>query len=226
MHHITKEPKYYIYRHTKIGTSEVFYIGLGGTDKYERAYRVRGRNEGWKEAYNDSGREVEILAHGLTIYEAEELERILIPYYGRIDKGTGTLTNKNNGGRGNVGCIKTEEQKKKQSESVTGDKHPNWGKKLSDETKKLISKVHLGKPKSKEHIQKMIEYRTGRNLRGEHPNALKVKDTVTDVIYSCIEDASDAFNIKYKTLHSYLRGYIKNPTTLILYEQKLNNHEK
>jgi group I intron endonuclease len=60
--------------------------------------------------------------------------------------------NMTKGGDGIFGCKRSEETKKKISESLKGEKHPNYkkapwnkGKKTSEETKKKLSLSHKGK---------------------------------------------------------------------------------
>lgn len=60
---------------------------------------------------------------------------------------------------------KTEEHKRKISESISGTNHPNYGKHLSEETKKKISSFHIGKKLSKEHIANIIKFHA--HLKGE-----------------------------------------------------------
>ena len=63
-----------------------------------------------------------------------------------------------------IAC-KTEDEikeiRRKQSNSLKGEKHPLYGTKLSEETKRKISESEKGKKISKESIQKAIESRKG-----------------------------------------------------------------
>ncbi len=57
---------------------------------------------------------------------------------------------------------KTASLKERLSYSLRGDKHPNFGKKLSEETKEKIRKKHLGKLMSNESRKKMSEAKKGK----------------------------------------------------------------
>lgn len=39
----------YVYKHIRLDTNEIFYIGIGSDKKHLRAYSQRGRNKMWKE---------------------------------------------------------------------------------------------------------------------------------------------------------------------------------
>ncbi len=122
----------YVYRHTKLGTSEVFYIGIGNQPKYSRAYTKNGRNKWWTKVVEKYGFEVEILSHNITWDAACQLECILIDYYKRADCCGGTLVNLTDGGEGTVGVIKTQEQinnwKKSNKGNQDGEKNIMFGK--------------------------------------------------------------------------------------------------
>ena len=79
-----------VYRHLK-PNGEVFYIGIG--NKKEIAFSKEGRSVYWKRTFKKYGFEVQILKDDLDYKDAQELEKILIAYYGRKDLGRGTLVN-------------------------------------------------------------------------------------------------------------------------------------
>lgn len=133
----------YVYRHTKLGNNEVFYIGIGNQPNYSRAYTKNGRNSWWKRAVEKYGFEVEILAHSITWEEACELEKILISWYGRADCCGGTLVNLTDGGDGMVGVIKTKE-------SINKWKKSNIGKQDGDKN------IMFGKTRGKHHLAKEV----------------------------------------------------------------------
>lgn len=107
----------YIYKHIRLDTNDVFYIGKGTNTngKYERANDLNGRNPHWKRIVKKHKHSVEIIIDNLTEKEAFEKEIELILHYGRIDLGTGTLVNKTSGGDGVCGRVVSEETKEKLS---------------------------------------------------------------------------------------------------------------
>ena len=68
--------------------------------------------------------------------EAEYLESLFISWFDSINKGY------NISSYGGSSYKQTEEHKKKISESLTGEKNPNFGKHFSEETRKRMSDNH------------------------------------------------------------------------------------
>ena len=98
----------YVYRHIRLDKNEVFYIGIGITNNYKRAYSVECRNKIWQRIVAKTAYEVEIMLDDLTWEEACEKEKEFISLYKRIfDKGI--LANMATGGEGAIGVIKTKE---------------------------------------------------------------------------------------------------------------------
>ena len=91
---------YYVYRHFKLNTNDVFYIGMGKEKNFRRSRSKRYRNNHWHNTVNKYGYSIEILAIDLSESEAIELEVFLIKEYGRRDLGTGCLINLTDGGEG------------------------------------------------------------------------------------------------------------------------------
>jgi hypothetical protein len=166
----------YIYRHIRLDTNMPFYIGIGTMDngKYERAYDKNSRSKEWKEVINNCEYRVEIVLKDVPVEMLGYKEKYFIKLYGRVDLGTGTLVNKTNGGRGACGAIRSEETRKKMSESSKGkakseehrrkNSEVNKGKKLSVEHKKKISESSKGKAKSEEHKKKLSEVRPKKKV--------------------------------------------------------------
>ncbi len=160
--------KYYTYAYLREDGTP-YYIGKG---KGERVYN-KSKDE--IKLPKDKSRII-FLKQNLTEEEAFKHEIYMIAVFGRKDLGTGILRNKTDGGEGVSGYKHTEEIKAKMSQSRIGDKNPSkrpevrekisqankgrttWikGKKLSDETRKKMSK-----PKTEETKRKMSEARKG-----------------------------------------------------------------
>lgn len=94
--------------HIRESDGVIFYMGIGCRD---RAFDISSRSEWWKSTYNLYGREVVILQENLTWEQACNLERKMITFYGRRDKGLGSLVNMTDGGEGTPGVIRSEEYK-------------------------------------------------------------------------------------------------------------------
>jgi len=122
-----------VYRHIRLDNNQPFYVGIGS--EY-RAYSKHGRSNWWKKTVNKVGYKVDVLYDDLTKELACELEIFLINLYGRIDLGNGILVNMTDGGEGTVN--KSEEVRKKISETLKGKPSGMKGKKMSDEHKAKI----------------------------------------------------------------------------------------
>lgn len=137
----------YLYRHIRLDTNKVFYIGIGGfrdVEKefsYKRAYHKKGRNNLWTKISNKTDYMVEIILENLTFDEAQLKEQEFIKLYGRINNETGTLCNLTDGGGGSRGYIMPQESKVKISNAHKGKKK-HW--EVTDETKMKISKALQG----------------------------------------------------------------------------------
>lgn len=124
-----------VYRHRRLDTFEVFYVGIG--KHKHRPYQKSGRNQFWKNITNKTEFTVEILKTDLSWEDACELEMFLIQQYGRLNKKTGILCNLTDGGEGAFGLEISEERRKKVSEF-------HKGRKRSKET--IAKKRLFGKP--------------------------------------------------------------------------------
>lgn len=169
----------YLYRHIRKDTNQVFYVGVGTGRNYERANTKFGRNPIWHNIVNKTDYEVEIMLDELDREFALEKEREFISLYGRIDLGTGTLSNLTDGGDGCVGF--SDEVKRKMSEAQKGNQKwklrksnehtrrmgwANKGRRVSEETKRAISQslsgernYMYGKSLSEETKKKLSEAR-------------------------------------------------------------------
>ena len=138
----------YVYRHIRLDTNTIFYIGIGSTSSYKRAKTTFRRNAYWKSITSKTKWDYEIIFDDISLEYAKEKEIEFIKLYGRKDKGEGTLCNLTDGGDATSGYIVKDEVKKFLSEI-------NKGKKLSKEHKNKISESHKGKSFTEESINKM-----------------------------------------------------------------------
>lgn len=128
----------YVYRHRRLDTNEVFYVGKGtrrfeSSKCYGRSRDKNGRNKFWKNIVKKTQYATEIIANHLTEYEAHELEEFLISLYGRRDLRQGTLANLTDGGEGLKGHVPqyvkilSEDQNRKMMEArgdISGCNNP------------------------------------------------------------------------------------------------------
>lgn len=133
----------YVYRHVRLDKSEVFYVGIGSDEKYERSKTSKNRNKYWHNIVKNTPYEVEIMLDDLTWEEACEKEKEFIKLYGRKDLKEGTLVNMTDGGEGAFGVLVSEETKQKIRENhadISGVKNPMYGKKRDDTWNKGLTK--------------------------------------------------------------------------------------
>lgn len=104
----------YLYRHIRHDKNQPFYIGIGVTKEYGRAYSLVDRNRIWNSIANRTSYDVEIVFDDLTWEEAVVKEKEFIKIYGRIQTG-GMLSNMTDGGDGGYGVIVSKETRAKLS---------------------------------------------------------------------------------------------------------------
>lgn len=90
----------YVYAHIRTDTNEIFYIGIGSTSNYKRAYSIYDRNRFWKRIVNKSSFTVKILFNSLSWTKACKKEIRFIKLIGRRDLQLGSLVNLTDGGEG------------------------------------------------------------------------------------------------------------------------------
>jgi hypothetical protein len=140
----------YVYRHIRLDKNEPFYIGIGTSKYYNRAYRHKTRSDFWKRVANKGGYEVEILMDNLTWEQACEKEKEFIKLYGRIDFKTGCLVNMTDGGDGTLNAIISEEHRKSVAEA-------NKRRVFTDEQKEKMAERMRERNKDPELRAKMTE---------------------------------------------------------------------
>lgn len=109
--------KYYIYKHIRLDTNEIFYIGIGTSTKiknpYERSKQRYNRNKIWRSIVKRTDYKVEIIESSNDYNYIKEKEKELISLYGQIIYETGTLCNITKGGEGRLGVPCSSEHKEK-----------------------------------------------------------------------------------------------------------------
>lgn len=224
-------PIFYIYRHIRRDKDEVFYIGKGTftkRHKYDRAHAEK-KNPLWRSVVAKcGGYDVEMMMEFDTEAECFAKEREFIALYGRRDTGKGTLCNLTDGGEGHLGIVISDERRRKMSDLVSGERHPNFGKMLSPETCRKKSeaikgeKHHLyGKRLSeewKDHIRQS-KFGADNPMYGKTGFASAVskavRNTETGAIYGSVQEAAKAEGLTASALYQYLDGTRKNKTPLV-----------
>lgn len=176
-----------VYRHRRLDTFEIFYIGI--SRKLNRPYDFNKRSRFWKFIYAKTDILVEIVASDLSYEDAKELDILLIQEYGRRDINTGILCNLTDGGDGSLGNIHTQEFK---------DNLGNLNKKRlwTEESKRRLRETQINKGNIKVSL---------------------VLDLSTGIYYNSIKEASTALNIRYANLKDWLGRYsYRNKTNLIV----------
>lgn len=204
-----------IYRHIRLDTNKVFYIGIGKNKK--RSYSKSGRNKHWHNVIKKTNYEIQIIKKDLSYSDACELEKILIDWYGRKDLGLGHLVNLTDGGDTTNGYKCLESTRKKIGDANRGRRHskevkakkgrPNgnkhllglkvWNKGLKmDES--FRAKIRKPKSNSNNHFRKRV-----------------ILNIDNGIFYNGIKEASESIGMNYSTLRTKLQGGVTNNTNLI-----------
>ena len=164
----------YVYKHIRLDTNEIFYIGIGKTKR--RITDRNNRNDRWTKVVNKAGFIAEIIEDGLDWQTASKKEMELIKFYGRADLGNGNLVNMTNGGDGFVGNHtdatkqklkeifsspdirkKLRDQKLGKSTGRFGELNPQFGIPMTDKQKQKIRDSKRGIPQSEQHKKNRLE---------------------------------------------------------------------
>jgi len=110
--------EYYTYLHTRLDTNEVFYVGIGKSKNYRRAYSKSNRNKYWRNITNITKYKVEIVFESDNYEMVKQKEIELIKFYGRKDLGLGKLCNLTDGGDGTLNYKPSKETIDKYIEKI------------------------------------------------------------------------------------------------------------
>jgi hypothetical protein len=97
----------YVYRHIRLDTNKVFYVGIGNDLKYQRSKSKYNRNKHWHNVVNKTPIRIDILFDEINYEEAKNKEIEFISLYGRRDFGIGTLVNMTGGGGTGTAIVDT-----------------------------------------------------------------------------------------------------------------------
>ena len=227
------EQNYYVYLHLNPQTEEVFYVGMGCSNR-DKDFKY-GRNSYYLNYISKYGLPlVKRIKENLFKHKAAELEKKYISLYGRKCLGEGTLTNISEGGECGVKGRKykmTEKHKKNISEStINRVKHtPQSKSKISQarlgynhtpEAKEKIRQSRLGKKASQETKEKMSKIRKGRKIEWElggkpRPSISKIQnksikqlDSQGNFIklWESMKEAGNSLNIHPNNISACCRG--------------------
>lgn len=171
-----------VYLHRKPVDGSIFYVGIGNNKK--RAYHCTGRNAHWTNAYNKYGRDVQIVASGISREDACELEQFLIQ-----EIGIENLCNKTLGGDGFM-STHTDETKARMSEAQKG----KW----------------LGKKRSEHFCQRVKESKAGyrptdkailNGVKARKDKATLIKELTTGFVGK-IWEVAERFDIQKQAVYA------------------------
>lgn len=115
----------YVYTHTRLDTGKVFYIGIGCSANYKRAYQTIKRSDYWRRIKKKAGIKVTVIIDYVTWSEAEFLERYLISQFGRTQQGNGQLCNMTDGGDGGTGRVVSDKEREGMRQRMIGVYRPH-----------------------------------------------------------------------------------------------------
>lgn len=163
----------YVYIHRRLDTNEVFYVGIGSTLKFRRAYRfISGRrNSIWNRIYKKHGVVVEIMHKNLSWEEACKIEIELIAKYGTLFDSTGVLANMTKGGDGAYGRVRKQE-------SIEKHRSKMLGRVCSEETKRKIGLANKGRPMSLHQKEMLRALNTGSKKPNNKPSPLCIENSI------------------------------------------------
>lgn len=163
----------YVYRHIRLDTNKVFYIGIGNDLKYQRSKSKYNRNRYWHNIVNKTPIRIDVLFDEISYEEAKSKEIEFISLYGRIDFGVGTLVNMTDGGEGCLGMVVRDDVRIKIS-------HKNKGRKVSQETRDKISLARKGFKHTDEVKRKIGEFKKGKKLPPRKPVSEETRKKMSD----------------------------------------------
>lgn len=221
-----------IYQHLRKDTRDVFYIGIG--HDVSRAYKKSNRSVFWKSIVSKYDYIVDVICSNISHYEAIELEKYLIAFYGRVDNKTGILCNMTDGGEGgSLGIIQSEETRNKKrlsnykriykkgykhtEEAIIKISEASKGKTISEEVKKKISEKNKIILNSEEHKQRVSKQKSKEviqyDIKGNYVNS-----------YPSLTVAANTLMLQISKISSVCSGK-RNSTGGFKWKYKINKNE-
>lgn len=222
-----------VYQHRRLDNREIFYIGVGKSEK--RAYDKNRRGKFWKDYTSKYNYLVEIIHRDISITEAFDIEKNLIAKYGRRDMGRGPLVNQTDGGDG-VNKLSPESRSKmavnkgrfRELNYFYGKKHNGdlsrfgiqnidrepWmkGKKHTEESKKKMSESVKGKKLSDEQKIKIGNSVRGKLVGDKHPmynrpayNRKSLICKESSMIFESCEKAANYYKVSNSTITRWIK---------------------
>lgn len=223
--------RFYVYRHIRLDTEQVFYIGVGTitlnpisntyNELYKRAFVKANRNYFWKNIVNKTEYCVDIVFEHFDYEEVEKKEKELIKLYGRRDLKQGILCNLTDGGKGfRMIPIKKHPEDIRLKMSLASK-----GVKKSEEHKEKLRQAKFsnpikywkGKTFSETHREKLSLAKKGKSNKLKGTSNIKCKErakrnyiieTDKEIIYLFITigDLKKMYSISHKTFKKFLNG--------------------
>ena len=159
---------YTVYQHRNLRNGKS-YIGMTSLEpkrRWNNGNGYKNNSKMWSDIQNSDWNkdwEHNIIGKFEDKQEALNIEEMFIWLFDSTNDGYNTSSY----GSGNY--ERTEEQKRKMSEALSGEKSPNFGKHFSKETRRKMSESRIGKHFSEEHKKKLSEARIGNHNRPQTP---------------------------------------------------------
>jgi len=208
-----------VYIHKSKDTRQVFYVGIGKSEK--RANSKHDRSSFWKRTVAKHGYTIHITHKDILWEDACLIERYLISFWRENSKMK--LCNMTDGGEGVLGLKVSEERKLLYKEMFKGENNPFYGKKHSCEVRKKmsennnprkfiteehkikISKSNKGLKRSEETKKKLSDIKKGRPA---HNKGKKLSEETKNKISEKIKSLNTE---EYKAISSKrMKEFFKN----------------
>lgn len=204
--------EFYVYQHRRRDNGAIFYVGKGS--RASRMNERLGRNIWWQRIVAKAGGfDAEVVGRFRTETEAFEVERALIAHYGKA-----RLCNLTDGGEGHHGLSPSSATREKLRRAVGGERHPNWGKRLSVETcrrksesMKASAKNLRGKKLPSWWRDRIRATKIGPlNPMFGKPSPLARRVRIREVEYPSIMAAARAVGYSFQGVANMLSGHRRN----------------